>query len=208
MQEMTDVTDSDKSEGPAEGLRERKRKATRQRITEAGIRLFGTRGYDATTLDAIAAEAGISRRTFFHYFKSKDEILLSLQAGIGETLTATLLKANIDRPPLPALRDAMLQISSLYPSEELLVIDQLMLSSEAVQSRKQASYIQDEVVLFAALRRHWPAEDETSLRILAMLCIGLTRVSLDAWRRDGGERQLAEHLAEHFAALEAVLGSS
>ena len=43
---------------PAEGLRERKRRATRQRIAEVGLQLFLTNGYESTTLDAIAAEAG------------------------------------------------------------------------------------------------------------------------------------------------------
>ncbi len=69
---------SRRPETPRQGVRERKRRETLQRITDAGIRLFVEKGYEATTLDEIAAAAGISRRTFFYYFKSKDEILLSL----------------------------------------------------------------------------------------------------------------------------------
>src|ERR1700732_3531567 len=57
------------------GLRARKRRETRQRIAKTGLKLFVRKGYDATTLEAIAAAAGISARTFFYYFKTKDEVL-------------------------------------------------------------------------------------------------------------------------------------
>ncbi len=70
-----------------EGLRERKRRETLHRIAEQGLKLFLSNGYEATTLDAIAEAAGISRRTFFYYFKSKEEILLAWQdGGFTETL--------------------------------------------------------------------------------------------------------------------------
>ncbi len=60
-----------------QGLRERKRRETLRRIAEEGLKLFLTNGYEATTLDEIAEAAGISRRTFFYYLKSKEEILLA-----------------------------------------------------------------------------------------------------------------------------------
>ncbi len=50
----------------AEGWRERKRKQTAQRIAETGVRMFVEKGFEETTLDAIAEAAGIARRTFFH----------------------------------------------------------------------------------------------------------------------------------------------
>ena len=49
------------------------------------------KGYEATTLDEIAAAAGISRRTFFYYFKSKDDILLGHLAGYDDELRASVL---------------------------------------------------------------------------------------------------------------------
>ncbi len=69
--------------GTAEGVRERKRRETRQRIAETALRLFLANGYENTSLDTIAAEAGISRRTFFSYFKSKEDILFVWQSGGG-----------------------------------------------------------------------------------------------------------------------------
>ncbi|KQT51592.1 hypothetical protein ASG47_01495 [Devosia sp. Leaf420] len=190
-----------------EGVRERKRRETRQRIVDAGLKLFAAKGYEASTLDDIAAEAGISRRTFFHYFKSKDEILLSLQSGLGEALSDAARDCSSEEEPLAAMKTRMLEISRRYPAAELLVIDRMMRSSEVVQARKRASYIADESVVFAAMRDVWPERAEMDLRILAMLCISVTRLSLDAWSREGGTRELAEVAEETFVALGAVVSA-
>ncbi len=107
--------DISRAEPQVEGLRERKRRETLQRITDTAIRLFGANGYEATTIDAIAAGAGISRRTFFHYFKGKDDILLSMQQGLGDMLVAALARQPADKPPLEATRDALLSLSAPYP---------------------------------------------------------------------------------------------
>ncbi|WP_291474176.1 TetR family transcriptional regulator [Corynebacterium sp.] len=56
------------------GLRERKRRETRQRIEDCGTELILERGFDQVTLEEICEKAGISRRTFFNYFESKDQV--------------------------------------------------------------------------------------------------------------------------------------
>lgn len=193
--------------GPSSGgVRERKRQETRQRITSAALSLFTAQGYEATTLDAIAAAAGISRRTFFHYFKSKDDILLSLQGSLGDRLVTALAGRQPDEPPLAAVRGALLRMVAPFPLNELIVLDRLMRSSEAVQARKQAGYIQDEATLLDALRQGWPDESETGLKLVAMLCIGIARQALDAWSREGGKRPLSELLDEGFDAMAAIYG--
>ncbi len=193
------------SENEKPGLRERKRRETLQRITDAGLRLFASKGYEATTLDAIAVEAGISRRTFFHYFKSKDDILLSVQQGMGQQLVASLAQRVPGESPLQALRGAALRAIEAIPLDELVVIDRLMMSSETVQASKQASYARDETVLFEGLKVHWPEEDEMTLRILAMFTIGMGRIALGAWRSDGGNRPLADYAAAAFDRLHLLV---
>ncbi|MFV3129501.1 TetR/AcrR family transcriptional regulator [Niveispirillum sp. KHB5.9] len=200
---MTSVSDNVTA---GEGVRERKRRETLRRITDAGMCLFIEKGYEATTLDEIAAEAGISRRTFFYYFKSKDEILLSLQSGMGEMIVTHLLEAPRDQRPLDAVRDAVIKVCAPYPAEEMLAIDRIMRSSEVVQARKQASYIQHEKVLFAALRELWPApERETALRLVAMMAIGAMRLAFEALNRENGQRPIAELLHETFDALKTEI---
>jgi len=183
------------------GLRERNRVETKRRIADAGIKLFAAQGYDQTTIDAIAEAAGISRRTFFHYFASKDEILATLQVGLGATLVDALARVPDGTPLWPALRKAMLLAIEPYAGEDLIKIDRLMRSSEAIQTRKLASYASDEMLLFETFSKRWPERPVLDLRMAAMTTIGLARVSLDVWSRDGGIRPLSTYVE---AACEAL----
>lgn len=185
------------------GLRERKRQETLARITAAGLALFKANGFDATTLDAIAEAAGISRRTFFHYFKSKDDILLS-QTGMGETLSAALANRHPEATPLAAVRQAMVAILATYAPDELIALDQMMLSSQAVQTRKQATYLQDEKTLYDALCRYFPQQEPVALRLIAMLSVGILRTAMQSWRHDRAKRPLAEHVEQGFNILETA----
>lgn len=193
--------------GPAEGLRERKRRETRQRIAEVAQRLFMAQGYDATTLDAIAAEAGISRRTFFSYFKSKDEIIVFWQATDSAQLMADLLKASPDLAPLDAVRDVMVKHIARYTTEQMTAVDNLMRSSEALLARKQAYYAQQEQVLFETLCEVWrQPERRAALRMVAMVSIGAMRLALQAWREQTGARKPpARFLREAFDSLRSEL---
>lgn len=60
------------------GLREKQKAMRRQAISEAAVRLFEKQGYQATTIEQIAREAGVSAPTVFTYFGSKQEILLEM----------------------------------------------------------------------------------------------------------------------------------
>ena len=59
-----------------EGIREQKRRETKQRIRDEAASLVDEHGYDNVTVDDICRAAGISRRTFFNYVDSKDEAIL------------------------------------------------------------------------------------------------------------------------------------
>ncbi|MEX1827094.1 TetR/AcrR family transcriptional regulator [Luteibacter sp. CQ10] len=188
---------------PDEGLRERKRRETRQRIAEAGQRLFMIHGYDATTLDAIAAEAGISRRTFFAYFRSKDEIILFWQAADSDRLVADLLRASPDASPLDAVRDIMVKHIAGYTTEEMTAVDDLMRSSEALLARKPAYYAELEHAIYEALAQVWrQPERQVALRMVAVVAVGAMRLTLQAWREQTGKRRpIAQMLRETFESL-------
>jgi hypothetical protein len=119
-------------------------------------------------------------------------------------LANAALSCSPDQKPFEAMREKMIDMARKYQTDELIGIDRIMRSSEAIQSRKRASYIEDETVVFDALRSVWPEEGEDELRVLAMLSISITRLSLDAWSREGGERPLAALTERMFAALSSV----
>lgn len=189
-----------------EGLRERKKRETLKRIAETGLKLFIKNGYEETTLDEIAAEAGIARRTFFHYFKSKEAILLAyLDGGFAKSSMALLLAQPTDQAPLAAVLSSLLRLMPWFETEEAIVVDALLGSTEALRARMQANYVQTERLVFEALCELWPQpEKRASLRIVAMVSIGAMRVAKEAWRQEGGRRPLAEYLRESFAALEGM----
>ncbi|HXM08764.1 MAG TPA: TetR/AcrR family transcriptional regulator [Terriglobales bacterium] len=96
-----------------EGHRERKKREILQRIAETGLKLFIDKAYEGTTLEAIAAAAGIARRTFFYCFKSKDEILMAtMGGGMVEAHRPALLEQSKDQAPLDAVRNSLLLLTT------------------------------------------------------------------------------------------------
>jgi AcrR family transcriptional regulator len=133
-------------------------------------------------LEAIAAAAGISRRTFFYYFRSKDEVLLASQGGgFIEAVRPALLEESPDQAPFVAVRNCLSKLVSRYETKESIIIDRLLQSTEALRARKQAIFVQMEETVFAALCELWPEpERRTALRLVAMVSIGLMRVAMEA----------------------------
>ena len=188
------------------GLRERKRRRTLARIAETGLKLFLENGYEATTLDALAAAAGISRRTFFYYFKSKEDVLLAQESsGVSQALRSALLAQPPDQAPLAAARECLLQVASHYETKESVMIDRLLRSTEALRARKEAVYAGVERSLLEAMCERWPASAQReALRVVTMLAIGTLRIALDSWRQENAKQPLAHYLRERFALLESL----
>ena len=84
------------------GLRERKKARTRWAIQEHALRLFAEQGYDATTVDQIAAAAEISPSTFFRYFPTKEDVVV--QDEFDEVFVEAFRAAGAAPDPLEALR--------------------------------------------------------------------------------------------------------
>ena len=190
-----------------EGLRERKKRETLQRIAETGLKLFIARGYEGTTLEAIAEAAGISRRTFFYYFKSKEEVLLAWQgSGFLDALRPAMLEESPRQAPLDAVRHCLLKLISRFETKESIIVDRLLRSTEALRARKQAVYVDMEQALLGAMCELWPEpKRRASLQIVAMVSIGAMRLAMETWRQDNGKRPLAKYLRESFATLKAEI---
>ncbi|HTT62968.1 MAG TPA: TetR/AcrR family transcriptional regulator [Bryobacteraceae bacterium] len=96
-------------QGPPEGLRARKRRAVRQRISDSATRLFMERGFDAVSVDEIARAAEVSRATVFNYFDCKEDLLLDRAPELIEHVRRALRSARL-AGALPAVRDALLDL--------------------------------------------------------------------------------------------------
>ena len=193
-----------------EGLRERKRRETLHRIAEQGLKLFLTNGYEATTLDAIAEAAGISRRTFFYYFKSKEEILLAWQdGGFTETLRAAVLEQSTKQSPLNAVKNALLELTIRFQADykQTRVIERLMCSNEALRIRHQAKYVEQEA---SGIRRALPDVAAAEAAACAPHCrhdVDRSTSSCDRQlepRRRGSDRS-SIYLKEAFADLKSEI---
>src|ERR1700688_1374812 len=88
-----------------EGRRDRKKNETRQALRDAAHRLFAEKGSSQTTIDDIAAAADVSRRTFFRYYDSKDDLLRSDVSDLLPVMLAALRarpaggRASVRRDP-------------------------------------------------------------------------------------------------------------
>jgi AcrR family transcriptional regulator len=189
-----------------EGLRERNRRQTLQRIAEVGVELFLAQGYEATTLDEIAAAAGISRRTFFYYFKSKDDILLAHIDAYADALKASVLEHSSGEAPLEVVREALLKLSTRFQLPRTIAIARLIGQSEALRDSRQRGYLRREQVVYEALCELWPAKERRDrLRLVAMASIGALRIAVDAWLEQDGKRPLAKYLRDAFDNLKAEI---
>src|ERR1700744_4603833 len=123
----------------APGKRERKKRETLARISEAGLHLFLTKGYEETTLEDIAEASGIARRTFFSYFRSKDEILFAVQDnGFSEAFIPTLGARPPEFTPLQAMRNTLTHLIRTHQRKEALQVDACLYSTEELRARKHA----------------------------------------------------------------------
>src|SRR5918994_6863200 len=91
----------------ANGLRERKKARTREAIIDAALDLFESKGFDATTIDDIAAAAEVSPRTFFRYFESKLDVVMARNAPKEPTIGPLLAARPASEGPIEAMRQVM-----------------------------------------------------------------------------------------------------
>ncbi|MFI6056692.1 TetR/AcrR family transcriptional regulator [Streptomyces sp. NPDC051286] len=102
---MTDVRRA--AEQPT-GLRERKKRRTRDALLHAALDLFTTQGYDATTVDEIVDAVEVSQRTFFRHFASKEETVFAVQEMLESRFLSELRQRPAAEAPFEAMRNAVL----------------------------------------------------------------------------------------------------
>src|ERR1700675_2065613 len=86
--------------GPAEGLRARKKRLMRQQLSDAATRMFVERGFDAVRVAEVAEACGVSEKTVFNYFPTKESLVLDRLEAMVASLRTGLADAAV--PPVQA----------------------------------------------------------------------------------------------------------
>ena len=188
-----------------QGRREQKREETRQRLTREARRLFAAQGFDRTTVDEIAAAAGVSRRTFFHYFASKEDVVLSRHADFERVLLDAIRAAPPTEPLLAVAEHAVVAALGQFDAEEARVIERLKRDTPALRERDQGKYERLERAIAEALaERAGAGVDDLRVRLDAMLIAGMLRIGSARWveaASAGGA--MRDHVREIIDALGA-----
>ncbi|KRB84067.1 hypothetical protein ASE00_22455 [Sphingomonas sp. Root710] len=187
-------------------MREQKSRETRLRIAQVGLRLFDVQGYDSTTLEAVAAEAEISPRTLYHYFRTKYDILMFFHDGNFVTdIEPTIAETANGQPPFQLARDSLLKLVPKYETDSMVVTDRIWNSTEALRTQKQLTFLMIETAVMSGLTRIWPDPlMSTKLRMISALSAGAIRVAQQIGLHEKEHRSLQIRLRECFDAIEAA----
>ena len=171
---------------PPTGLRERKKAKTRASIQDHALRLFREKGYDATTVEEIAAAAEVSPSTFFRYFPTKEDVVLR------DEYDPLMVEAFRAQPPqltaIQAMRRSFRQVFDGIPPERLEQERQRIALAMAVPELRAASLDQfaDTFRLLSqvvAERSGLPADD-LGVRAVAGAVIGVAMAAMLAITED------------------------
>jgi len=157
---------------------------TRAELEQVALELFAERGFVATTVDDIAAAAGIGRRTFFRYFASKNDVVWGdFELGLL-ALRARLATVQPGRPLLDELREAVLAFNRFDPGEVPWHRDRmaLILTVPALQAHSTLRYAAWRSVIaeFAAARLGGSPADLLP-QLVAHSCLGAALTAYDQW---------------------------
>lgn len=178
---------------------------SRRAIADVALELFVERGFDQTTVEDIAAAAGIGRRTLFRYFASKNDIVWGDWAGELDRLRANLARAPQALALMPAVVGAVLATNDFRAADlpELRVRMQLMTAVPTLQAYSTLRYDEwrQEIAVFAA-GRLGQEPCELVPQTLGYATLGVTLAAFLRWTQVGSSdlRPLLEEALGHLAA--------
>jgi len=192
---------------PTPGLRERKKARTRWAIQEHALRLFAEQGYEATTVDQIAAAAEISPSTFFRYFATKEDVVV--QDEFDERIVEAFRAAGRAADPLASLRDSMVESIVGLDSSELAKSQQrtaLILAVPALRART----VENVMSGFNDAARGFGegvgrAPDDPAVRAFVGAVLGAMMPVLVQWAVNSYTEEIADLLDRTMVGLAEIL---
>jgi AcrR family transcriptional regulator len=157
------------------GLRERKKARTRASLREHALRLFREQGYQATTVEQIAAAAEVSPSTFFRYFPTKEDVVL--QDDMDTRLMEAFANQPPDLAPIPAIRAALREAwRSFTPAEweQMREGGRLAMEVPEIRARTMNEFGRMiDAIAAATAARTGRCSDDGRVRVLAGAVIGV-----------------------------------
>jgi AcrR family transcriptional regulator len=160
-----------------EGLRERKKRETRETITRAAWKLFARRGFDAVTVADIARAANVSEKTVFNYFPTKEDLVF----GAGMQRTAALIEAVRTRPPGASIVEPFRRWTMDYldrvehdPVDALTAIPRLVMRSDQLRARLFVGWEQEAALLGPVIAEEAGEADDSLIPLVVARTLSWT----------------------------------
>ncbi|WP_236790442.1 TetR/AcrR family transcriptional regulator [Amycolatopsis sp. GM8] len=165
------------------GLRERKKEATREALRHAAITLAREKGPNAVTVEDICAKAGVSPRTFFNYFETKDEAMLAIEI-VGPAVRQRIIDRPADEMPLTALRAVLAERFAEVSGSELFRARMLLLREHPELTVKMAHTNKafEEALLHGIAERTGLPPDDIYVRTTAAAGFAANRAAITSWQ--------------------------
>ncbi|GAA2871598.1 TetR family transcriptional regulator [Nonomuraea rubra] len=177
-----------------------------ERLQEAALELFATRGFEQTTATEIAQSVGLTERTFFRHFSDKREVLFHGQHLLTQAFLAGVENAPPDASPMEIVASALRSATtSFFPDERRhrsrsrqSVIDQ----NPALQERERHKLASLAAAVAGALRAR--GVDDLAATLAAESGVTVFRIAFAQWLREDEPRSLADLTAEVLRELLAL----
>jgi AcrR family transcriptional regulator len=187
-------------------LRDRQKEAVRRDLRDAALRLFVAKGFAPTTVDDIAREAGVSRSTFFRYFRSKEAILGQEDTSGAEFFLQALASRPADEGRMVALERALVELTREMRSDErrdeFLLLDQIVSSDPALTASRDSTGVKwrHEVARTLAAR-DGRSEPDLEDSLAAAILRQITEHIGAQWLSDEVGRPVSDVIRSHFESV-------
>lgn len=178
----------------------------RGRLEKAAMELFQERGYARTTVQEIAARAGLTERTFFRYFTDKREVLFSGSKDLEKAIVDIIASAPDGTPPLDVVATAFEAAGATLQERRnfsyVRARHALVIAHAELQERELIKLASLASAVTKALHARYVAEPGASLA--AEAGIAVFKVGFERWVTGKKPRDLAEHIRAAMGALKAI----
>jgi len=183
-------------------LRERKKARTRASIREHALRLFREQGYQATTVEQIAAAAEVSPSTFFRYFPTKEDVALS--DSYDPMIAVLLQQTPATWPLIQRIRTVLVQgLRQVYSTDRdaFLAQNKLVVSTPALRERLWADQIATQQLILQALSASQDDPPSFQDRVTVAACVAAASTAILTWVENDGTPDLPDLMEQAFDTL-------